>query len=282
MKSTCSISDNNLSKNTTGIDVCNGVSTCRLTFLGTGTSTGVPVVGCQCDVCRSADPRDKRCRTSVMLESDTTRIIIDCGPDFRQQMLRVPYRKIDGVLLTHIHYDHVGGLDDLRPFCSFGSIDVYADTSTVSSLHHTMPYVFAKHLYPGVPRLELKAIQPHRQFQIGDIPVMPFVVMHHALPIMAYRFGRFAYITDMKTIDDTEREYLHGIDTLVVNALRFGPGHHSHMLVDEAVSFARSIDARRVYFIHSTHDIGLHDQANSRLPEGFEFAYDCQQIEVEI
>ncbi len=209
--------------------MCNGVNTCRLTFLGTGTSTGVPVVGCQCDVCRSADPRDKRCRTSVMLESDTTRIIIDCGPDFRQQMLRVPYRKIDGVLLTHIHYDHVGGLDDLRPFCSFGSIDVYADTSTVSSLHHTMPYVFAKHLYPGVPRLELKAIQPHRQFQIGDIPVIPFVVMHHALPIMAYRFGRFAYITDMKTIDDTEREYLHGIDTLVVNALRFGPGHHSHM-----------------------------------------------------
>ncbi|MGM9713318.1 MAG: MBL fold metallo-hydrolase [Prevotella sp.] len=253
-----------------------------MTFLGTGTSTGVPVVGCGCPVCLSQAPRDKRFRTSVMLESGQTRIIIDCGPDFRQQMLRVPYRKIDGVLLTHIHYDHVGGLDDLRPFCSFGSINVYADASTVEALHHTMPYVFAEHLYPGVPRLELRAIQPRCQFYIGDIPVMPFVVMHHDLPIMAYRFGRFAYITDMKTIDDAEREYLHGIDTLVVNALRFAPGHHSHMLVDEAVSFARSVRARRVYFVHATHDIGLHDHANSRLPEGFEFAYDGQQIEVEI
>lgn len=254
-------------------------NTMRLTFLGTGTSCGVPVVGCQCEVCRSADPRDKRLRTSALVETDTTRLLIDCGPDFRQQMLGVPYRKIDGVLLTHIHYDHVGGLDDLRPFCRFGDISVYANADTVRDLHHTMPYVFAKHLYPGVPHLHLTPIEPQREFRIGDIHVLPLTVMHHALPILAFRFGSLAYVTDMKTIAERDREALRGVDTLVVNALRFAPGHHSHMLVDEAVAFARSVGARRTYFVHTTHDIGLHDAANARLPRGFQFAYDGLQIE---
>lgn len=252
----------------------------RLTFLGTGTSCGVPVVGCQCAVCRSSDPRDNRLRTSALLETDTTRVLIDCGPDFRQQMLRVPYRKIDGVLLTHIHYDHVGGLDDLRPFCRFGDINVYGNRATVDDLHHTMPYVFAKHLYPGVPKLHLTAVEPYREFSIGDIPVLPLVVVHKTLPIFAYRFGSLGYVTDMKTIASRDRDLLRGVDTLVVNALRFTVDHAAHMLVPEAVAFADSIGARRTYFIHTTHDIGLHPEANARLPRGFEFAYDGQQIEV--
>lgn len=252
----------------------------KLTFLGTGTSCGVPVVGCDCRVCRSTDPHDKRLRSSVLLETETTRVLIDCGPDFRQQMLRVPYRKIDGVLLTHIHYDHVGGMDDLRPFCVFGDIQVYANQCTVDGLHQTMPYVFGENLYPGVPKLNLRAVEPYAEFMIGDIPVMPFVVMHKALPIFAYRFGDFAYITDMKTISDKDKSMLKGVKTLVLNALRFEEQHPAHLLVDESISFAREIGAEKVYFTHTTHDIGLHDEANSRLPKGFEFAYDGMVVEL--
>lgn len=240
----------------------------------------MPVVGCDCRVCKSNDPHDRRLRTSALIETETTRVLIDCGPDFREQMLRVPYNKIDGVLLTHIHYDHVGGLDDLRPFCAFGDIDVYADHATEHALHQTMPYVFAEHLYPGVPKLSLHAIEPHREFSIGDISIMPLTVMHKAMPILAFRFGSMAYITDMKTISDSDRKVLEGVETLIVNALRFEPEHHSHMLVDETIAFSQSVGAKRVYFIHTTHDIGLHDEANSRLPEGFEFAYDNQIIEI--
>lgn len=252
----------------------------RLTFLGTGTSCGVPVVGCDCEVCRSRDPHDYRTRTSALLETEKTRILIDCGPDFRQQMLRVPFRRIDGVLLTHIHYDHVGGLDDLRPFCVFGDIHVFANASTADALHQTMPYVFGKNLYPGVPKINLEAVSPYEGFSVGDIAVMPFVVMHNALPIFAYRFGDFAYITDMKTISDRDKEQLRGVRTIVVNALRFGPEHPAHLLVDESVAFAREIGAERTYFTHVTHDIGLHYAANARLPDGFSFAYDGLQVEV--
>lgn len=252
----------------------------KLTFLGTGTSSGVPVIGCQCKVCRSADPRDHRTRTSALLETASTRLLIDCGPDFRQQILRQPYRKIDGVLLTHIHYDHVGGIDDLRPYCRFGDIDIYGNGATVDGLHHNMPYCFTDHLYPGVPRLKLHVLPLHLQLHIGDIPVLGFQVMHHDLPVVGYRFGKLAYITDMKTIPEGERLYLQGIDTLVVNALRFDREHHSHQLVGEAIDFAHSIGARRTYFIHMTHDIGLIDEANARLPKGFRFACDGEKIEI--
>lgn len=252
----------------------------KLTFLGTGTSCGVPVVGCDCYVCRSRDTHDQRTRTSALLETETTRILIDCGPDFRQQMLRVPFRKIDGVLLTHIHYDHVGGLDDLRPFCEFGDIDVFANQKTADALHQTMPYVFGEHLYPGVPKIKLRVVPPYQEFMIGDISVMPFTVMHKSLPIFAYRFGDFAYITDMKTISDEDKACLKGVKNLVVNALRFTPKHPAHLLVDESIAFAREIGAERTYFIHVTHDIGLHYKANAKLPEGFVFAYDGMQIDV--
>lgn len=251
-----------------------------LTFLGTGTSQGVPVIGCTCKVCRSKDPHDNRLRTSALLETESTRVLIDCGPDFRQQILRQPFRKIDGVLLTHIHYDHVGGIDDLRPFCWFSDVNIYANKDTVDGLHHTMPYCFAEHLYPGVPRLCLHAINKHESFSIGDIDVMPVEVMHGQLPIFGYRFGNFAYITDMKTINDEEIPYLQGVETLVVNALRWEREHHSHQLVKDAIAFARRLGVKRTYLTHLTHDIGLHEEAEKRLPEGFHFAYDGLQIEV--
>lgn len=252
----------------------------RLTFLGTGTSSGVPVIGCNCEVCRSTDPRDNRLRTSALLETESTRILIDCGPDFRQQILRQPFRKIDGVLLTHIHYDHVGGIDDVRPFCKLGDVDIYANRGTVAGLHTTMPYCFAEHLYPGVPKLRLHTIEKHKPFTIGGIGVMPVEVMHGKLPILGFRFGRLAYITDMKTIDDGEIPYLEGIDTLVVNALRWKRPHHSHQLVDDAIAFSRRLGARHTYLIHLTHDIGLHEEADRCLPSGFHFAYDGLQIPV--
>lgn len=246
----------------------------RLTFLGTGTSAGVPVMGCPCEVCHSSDPKDKRYRTAALLEVGNTRLLIDCGPDIRMQMMPLPFLPLDGVLLTHIHYDHVGGMDDLRGFCVFGDINVYADEPTANALHTTMPYCFTKTLYPGVPRLCLHTIRPHQPLTIRDAEIMPIQVMHGKLPILGYRIGSLAYITDMKTIDDAELPYLEGVETLVVNALRWDKDHHSHQLIDDAIAFSRRIGARRTYLIHLTHDIGLHKEASKKLPAGFEFAYD--------
>ena len=251
----------------------------KFTFLGTGTSAGVPMLGCQCPVCKSSDPRDKRWRSAAMLESATTRILIDAGPDIRMQLMPLEFKKPDAVLLTHIHYDHVGGIDDLRGFCALGSLDIYANNDTASGLRQTMPYCFAEHLYPGVPLINLHTIEPHHTFSVGDIEVTPIEVMHYKLPILGYRFGRLAYITDMKTIADSELPYLEGIETLVVNALRFEGEHMAHMLVGEAINYSRRIGARRTFFTHLTHQIGFHDDANSRLPEGFQFAYDGLTLE---
>lgn len=246
----------------------------KVTILGSGTSGGVPSLGCQCPVCRSTNPKDKRLRSSALIESGTTRILIDSGPDIRQQLLTQEFRKIDGVLLTHIHYDHVGGTDDLRPFCVFGDIEVYASKETTDGLHHTMPYCFAEHLYPGVPKLHLNTITPHQPIRIGDIDVMPVQVMHGKMPILGYRFGSFAYITDMKTLPEGEERYLSGIDTLVVNALRLKKEHHSHQLVADAIAFSKRIGARRTFLTHMTHQIGFHEEVNSKLPQGIQLAYD--------
>ncbi len=251
----------------------------RLTFLGTGTSNGVPVIGCDCEVCRSTDQHDRRRRTAALVETATTRILIDCGPDIREQLLEVPFRKIDGVLLTLEHYDHAGGLDDLRPYCKFGDIAIYANAQTVKAVRHNFSYCFVTHRYPGVPRLTLRAISKHVPLRIGDIDVMPIEVMHDQLPILGYRFGRLAYITDMKYIDDAELPYLHGVETLVVNALRWDKPHHRHQLVADAVAFARRIGACHTYLLHLTHEIGHHDVGNARLPEGVSLAYDGLVVE---
>ena len=293
----------------------------KLTFLGTGTSIGVPAIGCNCEVCLSQNPKDKRLRSSAMLETDGgLRVLIDCGPDFRQQIMRYNrqgktpfFDKIDAVLFTHIHYDHVGGTDDLRPFAWFGDVDIYAQKDVIDGLHQTMPYCFKEQLYPGVPHLKLHQISSGRPFTVrrpyestvevyeggatlqgvmrdkreqrvippalDELEILPVRVMHGNLPILGFRIGKLAYITDMKYMEDEDVQTLQGIETLVVNALRFKKEHHSHQLVNDAIEFARKVRARKTYFIHLTHDIGTHDWANSQLPDGFEFAFDGQVIE---
>lgn len=252
----------------------------KLTFLGTGTSVGVPTIGCRCKVCQSHDQHDKRLRCSAMVETEKTRIVIDCGPDFREQMMHQEFRKIDAMLITHSHYDHVGGVDDLRPFCVFGDIDVYADPISEKSLRQTMPYCFAEHLYPGVPKIRLHQLNPHEELKVNELTVLPFRVMHDKLPILGYKIGKLAYITDMKTIPEEEIALLQDIDVLVVNALRFTKEHHSHMLVDEALAFAKRTSAQRVFFTHMCHDIGLHDEVNKILPDGITLAYDGETVEI--
>jgi len=252
----------------------------RLTFLGTGTSCGVPVIGCHCEVCRSTDPRDNRTRCSALVETDTTRLLIDCGPDFRQQILPQPFRRIDGILITHAHYDHMGGMDDIRPYCQFGEINVYADARARQAMLEMLPYCFEEHRYPGVPAIGLHEIRAHEALRIGDLTIMPVTVMHGQLPILGYRIGELAYITDMKTIDEGELAYLDGVRTLVVNALRFDKPHHSHQLVGDAVRFARRVGAEQTWLIHACHDIGLHEEVNKKLPDGIRLAYDGLSVTV--
>lgn len=252
----------------------------KLTFLGTGTSCGVPVIGCKCPVCCSDDPKDRRLRCSVLVETSSTRILVDCGPDFRQQILPQPFRRIDGILVTHAHYDHMGGMDDVRPYCQFGEINVYADKNACEGMLQMLPYCFAEHRYPGVPAIGLHEIRPHEVFRIGDIDILPVRVMHGKLPILGFRFGDMAYITDMKSIEEEELELLRGLDMLVVNALRFDKPHHSHQLVDDAVGFARRVGARRTLLTHMCHDIGLHAKVNAEmLPEDVQLAYDGLMVD---
>lgn len=259
----------------------------KITFLGTGTSCGVPVMGCRCEVCTSDDPHDRRLRCSALVETDTTRLLIDCGPDFREQMLPQPFRKIDGILVTHSHYDHVGGMDDLRPFCIFGDIDIYADSRAAANIRHNMPYCFVENKYPGVPRVNLVEVEPHMAFTVGDLSVTPLRIMHGAIPILGFRVTpvkslspSLVYITDMKSIPLGETAYARDADLLVVNALRFTNPHHSHILVDDAIAFSREVSPRLTLLIHSCHDIGLHEEVNRRLPDGIRLAYDGEVVEL--
>lgn len=251
-----------------------------ITILGSGTSCGVPVIGCQCEVCRSADPRDKRLRCSILVETETTRLLVDCGPDFREQILPQPFRRIDGILITHSHYDHVGGMDDIRPYCQFGQINVYADPIARKGMLEMLPYCFAENRYPGVPKIEMHEIHAGEAMRIGDIDIMPIEVMHGRLPILGYRFGRFAYITDMKTIDDSQLPLLEGVEVLVVNALRFDRPHHSHQLVDDAIAFARRVGARQTFLTHMCHDVGLQAEVDEKLPIDIKLAFDGMKLEV--
>lgn len=237
-------------------------------------------MGCRCEVCLSNDRHDKRLRSSVLLEEGGTRVLIDCGPDFRQQIMPFDFRPIDAVLLTHYHFDHVAGIDDIRPFCVFGPVNIHADRKTVTALHQTIPYCFTENPYPGVPLLNLQEMTPHVPLQVGGIIITPFVVMHGKLPILAFRIGKLAYITDMKTIEQGEMEYLEGVETLVVNALRKKKTHHSHQSLEEAVELAKQVGAKRTYFIHMSHGIGLHQETCEGLPEGMALAYDGLVVEV--
>lgn len=246
-------------------------------FLGTGTSTGVPQIGCECPVCSSSDTRDQRLRTSALFYTDSTSILIDCGPDFRQQMLKIPFRKLDGVLITHEHYDHVGGLDDLRSYSVFGDVEVYAEDVVSNRIRNRIPYCFAESKYEGVPRIHLSEIAVNDSFSIGDIEITPIRVMHGKLPILGYRLNDVAYITDMLTVPNETYNVLKNVNVLIVNALRVQK-HPTHQSLDEALSFAHRIQAQETYLIHMSHNIGLHAEMEKHLPNGVFFAYDDLEI----
>lgn len=252
----------------------------KIKFLGTGTSTGNPEIGCRCEVCTSKDSRDIRLRASVLIEVDGKRILIDCGPDFRQQILKEEFSKIDGVLITHEHYDHIGGLDDLRPFCRFGDIDIYSSKITLNSLKTRMPYCFQEHLYPGVPTFRLHEVSEERPFVVEGVSVQPVRLMHYKLPIYGYRINDFAYLTDLKYIPDTEYSKLENLDILVIDALRIEE-HLSHQTLKEALANIERIAPKRAYLIHMSHQMGLHHEVQNILPANIFLSYDGLEIETE-
>lgn len=249
----------------------------KIKILGSGTSTGVPEVGCTCAVCTSSDHRDVRLRASALVHTDDAVILIDCGPDFRQQMLDSAFEKIDGVLITHEHYDHVGGLDDLRPFCRFGEVPVFAETYTAERLRTRLPYCFAENKYPGVPNILLKNIEVDQPFKISNVEVVPLRVMHGKLPILGYRIGKLAYITDMLTMPEETYAQLKGVECLILNALRMNT-HITHQNLPEALEVATRIGAKATYLVHMSHQIGRHAELENRLPGGVYLSYDGLEI----
>lgn len=249
----------------------------KLKFLGTGTSTGVPQIGCGCAVCQSEDAHDKRLRASVLVSVEETNILIDCGPDFREQMLRNGSPKLEALLITHSHYDHVSGIDDLRPYCTIGDgFPIYCKSDVATDLKERVPYCFAEHPYPGVPALNINEIST-KPFKIGDIEIIPLPVMHYKLPIVGYKIGNLAYITDAKVVPDSTIEILRGVDTLVINALRTKE-HISHMTLAQALDVVNAIKPRITYLTHLSHDMGLHNEVSRRLPENVKIAYDDLSI----
>lgn len=251
----------------------------KIRFLGTGTSTGIPQIGCRCEACISPDPHDKRLRASAIVTTDNGRnILIDCGPDFRRQIIDAGAPPLEALLITHSHYDHVGGLDDLRPYCKGGRhFPTYCKADVAADLRERNPWSFAAKLYPGVPTYAIHEVDPDRPFEVAGIAVTPLPVMHARLPILGYRFGRLAYVTDCKTMPDDTVARLRGVDTLVLNALRHEP-HMSHLSLDEALELIGRIGPRRTLLTHMSHDMG--PEASVRLPEGVEFAFDGLEIEV--
>jgi phosphoribosyl 1,2-cyclic phosphate phosphodiesterase len=252
----------------------------KLRFLGTGTSTGNPEIGCQCKVCTSKDKRDWRLRSSALIEADGRYILIDCGPDFRMQILEMfqthPFDSLDGVLLTHEHYDHAGGLDDLRTFSRDEAVDIYAEDYVVERIKKRIPYVFKENKYPGIPNLNLHAIDD-KPFFINGLEIIPIRLLHGQLPIFGYRIGNLAYLTDLKTIPTEEYAKLENLDVLVINALRDEP-HISHETVEDALENVRRINPRSAYFIHMSHHFGLHEEMQKILPENVFIAYDGLEI----
>ena len=250
----------------------------RLTILGTGTSMGVPVIGCQCAVCTSSDPHNRRLRTSALVESRGTRVLIDAGPDLRAQMLKQAVSALDAVVLTHSHADHVGGIDDLRPLSRAGrALPIYGNTATLQRIRHQFDYAFDPE--PSLstrPRLDLLPVDG--PFAVGEVPILPFEVLHGPQSIMGYRFGRLAYITDGKTLPAATWPLLEGLDLLVINALRY-QDHPLHFTLDEARAVVSRLRPKRALFVHITHDLD-HATVNASLPSEVQLAYDGQIVEI--
>lgn len=253
------------------------MSLMKVRFLGTGTSTGVPQIGCRCEVCRSSDMRDKRLRASVRIEVDGKVLLIDCTPDFRQQLLPLPFGKIDGLLFSHEHYDHIGGIDDLRPFSRFGTVDLYMERYLENTVRERMPYCFSENRYGGVPDIRIRQISDQASFYIDTVEVIPVRVMHYNLPILGFRIRDFAYLTDVKTIPEMEQEKLNGLDTLVISALR-KTEHISHQSLEQALKMAASLKAKVTYFTHMSHEMGLHEDVEKELPPHVKLAYDGLEL----
>ena len=246
----------------------------RITFLGTGTSSGVPMIACSCEVCTSTDKKDNRLRSSILVESTTTTIVIDTTPDFRYQMLRIGAKKLDAVLFTHPHKDHIAGLDDVRAFNFFQrkSMLLYGNSMTLDAVMREFAYAFADKKYPGVPELELNEITLE-PFIIGDIPITPIEVWHLKMPVYGFRFGDFTYITDANRIDESEKEKIRGSQVLVVNALR-KEKHISHYALDEAIELVGELQVPEAYFTHISHQLGRHAVIEKELPQGINLGYD--------
>ena len=252
-----------------------------ITFLGTGTSQGVPVIACNCEVCTSPDTRDKRLRSSILIETEGKVIVIDSGPDFRYQMLRAKVRHLDAIVFTHEHKDHIAGMDDIRAFNyrQEAAIDVYATERVQEALRREFSYIFHEMKYPGIPEINLHTINL-KPFLVHDVKFTPIEVMHYKLPILGFRIGDFTYITDAKTISDHEKQKIKGTKTLVINALQIEK-HISHFTFVEAIAFAKEIGAEKTYFTHISHRLGRHEAILGLLPKNITLAYDGLVIEVQ-
>ncbi|PMD98201.1 hypothetical protein BWI97_05840 [Siphonobacter sp. BAB-5405] len=251
----------------------------QVTFLGTGTSQGVPVIGCDCPVCRSLDFRDKRLRVSMHVEAEGRSLVIDTGPDFRTQALRERIMHLDAVVFTHAHKDHTAGLDDVRPFNFRQNSDIplYGQAAVLEQIKVEFAYAFAEHKYPGTPRLQLHPIE-NKPFEILGLQLTPIEVMHHKLPVFGYRIGDFSYITDANFIAESELDKLRNSKVLVINALHKGPRHLSHFVLPEALEIIEKLKPEVAYLTHISHSMGLHAQVEAELPPHVHLAYDGLKI----
>jgi phosphoribosyl 1,2-cyclic phosphate phosphodiesterase len=254
----------------------------KITFLGTGTSQGIPVIGSDHPVSFSDDIKDKRLRSSILIEYKDFNFVIDCGPDFRQQMLRTNCRKLDAIIFTHEHADHTTGIDDVRPyFFRQGKIPIYLHERVLNSLHKRFAYIFdPKQKYPGAPDFEVNLINKENDFQILGLNITPIESLHYKLPVLGFRLGKLAYLTDVKTISDKEMLKLNGLDTLVINALRY-ESHPSHLNIEEALEIIDQVKPKQTFFTHISHNMGFHQEVCSSLPESVSLAFDGLVLEVD-
>ena len=254
----------------------------KITFLGTGTSQGVPVIACECEACTSEDELDKRLRTSILIEKDKTCLVIDAGPDFRQQMLRENVKKLDAILLTHEHKDHIAGMDDVRAYNykSHDAIDIFAEDRVQKAVRKEYSYVFAEYQYPGIPKMRLNTI-PDYGFGLRNLTVIPLRVYHYRLPVYGFRIGNFAYITDANYVPEETKEKIFGVKYLVINALR-KEKHISHFSLREAFDFIRQISPRKAFITHIGHQMGRHKDVSRELPPGIFLAYDGLNFQCDV
>lgn len=252
----------------------------KVTFLGTGTSQGVPIICCECSVCQSKNPKDNRLRTSILIESETTKVVIDSGPDFRQQMLRQKIKTLDAVVFTHEHKDHIAGLDEVKAFNFFNRMrmPVYATERVQQALKREFAYIFSEEKYPGIPEIDLHTVSDEH-LKINDIELQPIDVVHYKLPVKAYRIKDFTYITDANFITEHEKQKIRGSKIIVINALR-KEEHVSHYTFQQAIDLMKEFNPEKAYFTHISHQLGLHEEVSKELPSFIELAYDGLQIEI--